>query len=1111
MREINNNLLWFTWVLIVSASGCGTHEDVTQTSSGAKGSAPAATRRSGSAIDLTEVVQTANQKFRRQEGRLAAEGTNHSLSVESNGVVLQTKRRSGVAGRGAAALRAVRAATTKKAFLQARTALAAPSVAPAALALKTLSVARDGYECIGATRQLRVSKEGAAQVDHGSCREHWKNGSKVAEQSFFFDARPIGKGDLTVRIQVGVDGELPRLNRADREGLHFSGHAGEAYRYGHGKWVDASGATVPITARYSGGNIELIVPSAVVEKSSYPAVLDPEVGPEIGTDKPVAVPTTLGYYPSLASDGNGFFSVQTINDRIRGTRVDANGGLEELRWLDFGTDNTSQFNPAVAYGAGNYFVIWSESGSDEVITLRGRLARPDGTLVGSSNFIVAEGEGLNPSVAWDGNHFVASWLRLGTDSTPSSIRFALFDSEGAMVTGSETVISATEHSTNPHIAVGSSHTFVTWEEWQENGGWAYDIYGKRVDKQGHVTDVESRLLSLGNGGNADSAVASSGSRFLVAWNTVESNYAVYGTLVDTATGTLIARNFPLSRSPADATTPTIDFDGTNFLVAWADGRNNNTIFGVHVSPSGELLEAVDQPLSLGGLRYLSAISSDRVNLAYNGSRHLVSFVGEGIEGSLFNSDFSTVKGRVPLSALPNNQGYPRMVWDGTNYVVAWTDERDSTSAMTVRAIRISAAGTVLDPDGVVVTPPQTTAFDVTLASMGKGSSQVLYFNGGDIPSQRTFFSDATLSDPSPIGDAILWRTPSFESNGTTYLATYQLGDWGNGSVNGRLLDQNGVSGPAFRIDDSTDNIGSSAVPIPGGYFLSYSNAGTHVVTVSDTGVVGASSLLTTEVTQATGATSGQESLITWADYSDLRIYGRFFEAGVWKGDSFVVAEHSSGWSPAVAWDGSSYLVVWDTEDRLLRSRNVARDGTLGPIEVIVAEDCTGPVLASDGTGNLLLSYVKWTEYSSSRRIYSRLLTPEGSGVGGATGQGGASAGGTSSIETTLAVGGNSAVASSAGGTSSIETSLAVGGNSAVASSAGRTSSVETTIAIAGMGGVSATSSSSTAAGGVPIQLSCSVPSSEPRAGAWGLYALLGVVALRLRRCRRTGKSDSRAG
>jgi hypothetical protein len=1090
---MNNHLLWLTWVLIVSASGCGTHEEVTQTSSGAKGSAPAATRRSGSAIDLTEVVQAANRKFRRQEDRLAAEGTNHSLSVESNGVVLQAKRRSGAAGREAAALRAVRSATTKKAFLQARAALAAPSVAPAALALKTLSVARDGYECIGATRQLRVSKEGAAQVDHGSCREYWKNGATVAEQSFFFDTRPTGKGDLSVRIQVSVDGELPRLNRADREGLHFSGHSGEAYQYGHGKWVDASGVSVPISARYRGGNIELIVPSAVVEKSSYPAVLDPEVGPEIGTDKPVAVPTTLGYYPSLASDGNGFLSVQTIDARVRGTRVDANGGLGEIRWLDFGTDDTSsQFYPAVAYGAGNYFVIWSESDSDGVTTLRGRLARPDGTLVGSSNFIVAEGEGLNPSVAWDGEHFVATWLRLGTDSTPSSIRFALFDSAGVMVTGSETVISATGQSTNPHIAVGSSHTFVTWEEWQENGDWAYDLYGKRVDKEGKVADVESTLLSLSNEGNADSAVASSGSRFLVAWNTIESNYAVYGTLVDAATGTVIARNFPLSRSPADAATPTIDFDGTNFLVAWADGRNNNTIFGVHVSPSGELLEAVDQPLSLGGLRSLSAMTSDRVNLAYNGSRHLVSFVGEGIEGSLFNSDFSTVKGRVPLSALPNNQSYPRMVWDGTNYVVAWTDERDSTSAMTVRAVRISAEGTVLDPDGVVVTPPQTIAFDVALASMGKGSSQMLYFNGGDVPSLRTFFSDATLSDPSLFGDSVLWRTPSFESNGTTYLATYQLGDWGNGSVNGRLLDQNGVSGPEFRIDASTNNIGSSAVPIPGGYLLSYSNGGTQVVTVSDTGVLGASSLLTTEVTQATGATSGQESLITWAIDSDLRIYGRFFEAGAWKGDPFVVAENSSGWSPAVAWDGSSYLVVWDTEDRLLRSRNVARDGTLGPIEVIVAEDCSGPVLASDGTGNLLLSYAKWAEHSSSRRIYSRLLTPESSGVGGATGQGGSTGQG----------------GASTGGTSSVETTLAVGGNSAVASSAGGTSSVETTVVIAGRGGVSATTSSSTATGGAPIVVSCSVRSSEPRACAWGLYTLLGAVALRLRRRRRTGESAS---
>ena len=80
--------------------------------------------------------------------------------------------------------------------------------------------------------------------------------------------------------------------------------------------------------------------------------VDPVVGPEIGTDKPVPVATTLGSNPSLSTDGNGFLAVQVVGTDIRGTRVDGNGNILDLNWINLGESGIEQYNPDVVYGGG---------------------------------------------------------------------------------------------------------------------------------------------------------------------------------------------------------------------------------------------------------------------------------------------------------------------------------------------------------------------------------------------------------------------------------------------------------------------------------------------------------------------------------------------------------------------------------------------------------------------------------------------------------------------------------------------------------------------------------------------------------------------------------------
>jgi hypothetical protein len=106
--------------------------------------------------------------------------------------------------------------------------------------------------------------------------EHLRQTPQGVEQSWQFPAAPEGDGELVVRVAVSGMKHVSETAR----GLHFADARGLGFGYGHGTWIDASGVKTAVSAHYRNGSIELAVPREVVERSAYPAVLDPVVGPE---------------------------------------------------------------------------------------------------------------------------------------------------------------------------------------------------------------------------------------------------------------------------------------------------------------------------------------------------------------------------------------------------------------------------------------------------------------------------------------------------------------------------------------------------------------------------------------------------------------------------------------------------------------------------------------------------------------------------------------------------------------------------------------------------------------------------------------------------------------
>jgi hypothetical protein len=319
---------------------------------------------------------------------------------------------------------------------------------------------------------------------------------------------------------------------------------------------------------------------------------------------------------ALVTDGSGFLTVwenyTATTDTVFIQHFDPSGRPSGDRIVvPTGTDGRRMFGsywPAVApNGNGGYTIVWM-NGSIHGINLSA-----EGTF--GAAFAVSEEEGTFPSIAWNGREHLVTW----THDAPSAdgmfhLDAARISPSGAIVqtgtlattnlgwaqatlTGIPTgflgvwfgnVIGDAEHGTlasrvylqnGPRLAAGSSTTLVAWGE---GGG----IYAARFTPEGLPLDGEGIRLGLPQADElvAPLSVASNGKVYLVAWRRGDGQVAVSriteeGTLLDPSGGTLLT-------SPG--TSLVAASDGQDFLLVWSNG---GTLTSLRVPAEGAIAEA----------------------------------------------------------------------------------------------------------------------------------------------------------------------------------------------------------------------------------------------------------------------------------------------------------------------------------------------------------------------------------------------------------------------------------------------------------------------------------------------------------------------------------------
>lgn len=829
------------------------------------------------------------------------------------------------------------------------------------------SIQRGAQHLEGAASAM-VRDDATLAISRGAVVEHLENQEEGVEQSFEFAARPNGTGDLEVKM--AVTGET--FVGETENGLHFVDPiSGAGVRYGVATWVDAKGVRTQVDADFVEGRIVLRVPEAVLESSAYPAVLDPIIGPEIAIDTPVYSGAYGDQRDTVVSYANGQFLVawsdyryQGVSD-IYGVRVSTAGTVLDTSGMPIGVAKGTQVLPAVATDGTNWMVTWADARTVNYdiyaarVTAAGVVQDPDGIAVNTG------GSRDEPAIAFDGTNYFIVYRQNNT-----SVRGNFVGTNG-MVNPTQVTISNLTYAAD-ELAVSWNGTSYLVAISTYSGNIYNKIIARRVSPLGSLLDASDILLCNNTTacGYTQLAVASDGTNWLVGWDNYSAGATIFGGRVSGAGAALDALGGFAIGTVAGSADPyglAIAFAGNGYGVFW---DNQTQVYGARVSSGAAILVPTTIVTNEMGTRGYPGAAHDGTNfyVAFNDSRVGTSYeiFGLRVSNALVKIDASSTL----LSRQANYERNAKIAYNGTNWLVVWDDYRpeDGTD---VYGARISNTGTVLDPAGIAISAdPASSQFSPSVAA--NGTDWLVAWRDDragvgldDIYGARISSTGMVLD---PLGIAVntgggYQILPAVAADGTNWFVAWR--DLNSTEIRGTRVATNGTVLDVAGIQISTGGGNLPSIAYNGTNYLVawtkpvnsndiFAARVTPMGTVLDTGALAipVSAVVGSNETNAAVASNGTDWFVAWNDGTDVR-GARVNPAGtvldvVGIGVSSAVNTQNK---PAVAWDGTQYWVVWQDERTLSGAQDLygARISSTG-----MNKDAMGFVVANNLLQNELI-------------------------------------------------------------------------------------------------------------------------------------------------------------
>jgi MYXO-CTERM domain-containing protein len=273
----------------------------------------------------------------------------------------------------------------------------------------------------------------------------------------------------------------------------------------------------------------------------------------------------------------------------------------------------------------------------------------------------------------------------------------------------------------PAVASDGTDFLVAWSDARHHQDT--DIYGTRVDgSSGALTDGPAGKLLESDG--FIPTLAHNGSNYLLAWRGDYQGQGpdIYGVRLDSSANRLSSSDLTIGVAPHTQTKPMAASNGTDFMVAWQDDRDNDMkgdIYAARVLAGGA---TPDYPQGIP----LGTTSADEKNpdLASNDSNYLVAWQdGDDIQAATIDVSASgpPTTSTFSVSTASNTQKTPAVAFGTSNYFVAWNDARNDSSdaESSIYGARVDPSGNVQDASGVALSD----------TSFGNERAPTVSFNG----------------------------------------------------------------------------------------------------------------------------------------------------------------------------------------------------------------------------------------------------------------------------------------------------------------------------------------------------------------------------------------------
>jgi len=487
------------------------------------------------------------------------------------------------------------------------------------------------------------------------------------------------------------------------------------------------------------------------------------------------------------------------------------------------------------------------------------------------------------------------------------------------------------------IAAGSDGYLAVWHDTR---GPDADVFGCRLSSSGQVLDQAAISIATAAYEQLDPAVAWNGTEYLVVWADRRLGVQhIYCARVRASGEVIDRQGICLSGTSGTQAYPKAASDGRGWEVIWQDSRGGTQdVYGCKVNGDGSIGKVM-------GISTQSGNNEEMPDIAYNGSNFIVVWrdqrnsasTDSDIYGCRVAKNGLRMAGDILISCdatgstgILNAQQNPRICACPTNCMVVWEDYRADISNADIYCARVNSSGTVLDRNGIAIaTGPNIqeipgVGFDGTRLLIAWRDRSNRWIRGARVG------TSGTVIDPAGFNI-------SLAAAGSDGVAVC------------------GCSGGGFRVGwNNLSMTGCDAlaayVPGSGGFAGSY---GTVISMARD------------NQPSYCVADNGSEYAVVWSQQVDGKsciLAARVSYAGVVLTPTAVnltATLYGQQIEPAIAWNGSEYLVAWcgdETYDpSFLDIRGFRLDSALhvkdaSPIAICAAsEDQTTPSVASNGT------------------------------------------------------------------------------------------------------------------------------------------------------------------